>query len=467
MSFVLTKAVDTSKVFVIRRSRLESRWDPNYYRCMKIYRDKVKDCAFPIERLSRSLALVQYGISERATEEPVGVPMLRMINLQSDTWDLSSLKYIQMTDEEKKPYLLKQGDLLFNRTNSKELVGKCNAFNLPGEYVFASYLIRVRLKLGTLLPDYVTAFLSSPLGRIQIDAVSRQIAGMTNINAEEIRELHIPALDGPAQARVVKAWQTAIQERDQTIDKARTIFASINDVLLDDLGIPRKPEPLNTIASRIFRRSLSEVSGGRLDPVANQEKRKLLEKAIHSSKYTVHQLRDLVDSRKTLVNEIVDGESYIGLENIDGESGDFKTTTDKETVGTAIRFISGQILFPKLRPYLNKTHLATSDGICSTEFHVFTSSGVSGDYLAAFLRSNAIVGITSLLMTGNTLPRLQMSDIERLPIIVPPIHVQKSICAKIAKLQVSARALRLRAFSDLEKAKQKIEALILGKAVVE
>jgi hypothetical protein len=91
--------------------------------------------------------------------------------------------------------------LPFNRTNSKELVGKCGIFSLTGEYVFASYLIRVRLKHGTLLPDYVTAFLSSSFGRIQIDAVSRQIAGMTNINAEEIRELLIPILDHTTQEK--------------------------------------------------------------------------------------------------------------------------------------------------------------------------------------------------------------------------------------------------------------------------
>ena len=138
----------------------------------------------------------------------------------------------QMTDEEKKPYLIKQGDILFNRTNSKELVGKANVFNLPGEYVFASYLIRVRLKKGTLLPDYVTAFLSSLPGRIQIDAISRQIAGMTNINAEEIRELLIPAPSEVVQKKVVQAWQAAIQNRDQTFDKARSILATIDDVPL-------------------------------------------------------------------------------------------------------------------------------------------------------------------------------------------------------------------------------------------
>jgi hypothetical protein len=112
-----------TKIFRKDRSELQDRWDPNYYRWMAEYRNRMKNCPFPIQPLKQSLARVQYGISERATEEPIGVPMLRMINLQDDTWDLSDLKYIHMTEREKKPYLLRTGDILFNRTNSKELVG--------------------------------------------------------------------------------------------------------------------------------------------------------------------------------------------------------------------------------------------------------------------------------------------------------------------------------------------------------
>src|SRR5665213_3495987 len=143
MTFDVDIASDRPNVVLTDWSQLEGRWDPNYYRCMLQFRERVKDCPFPIEPMKRSLARVQYGISERATEEPVGVPMLRMINIQDDTWDLSDLKYIQMTEKQMRPYLLQEGDILFNRTNSKELVGKCGVFNLPGEYVFASYLIRV------------------------------------------------------------------------------------------------------------------------------------------------------------------------------------------------------------------------------------------------------------------------------------------------------------------------------------
>jgi type I restriction enzyme, S subunit len=181
------------------------RWDPNYAKHMAEFVAKLKGCSHPVRKLKEFLSEVQYGISERATAENVGVPMLRMLNLQERGWTLADLKYIAMSDAEMEPYLLNKGDILFNRTNSKELVGKCSVFDLEGKYVFASYLMRVSLKPNVqLIPEFVVAYIASSLGRIQIDAVSRQIAGMTNINAEEVRELLIPVPSQKIQERISK-----------------------------------------------------------------------------------------------------------------------------------------------------------------------------------------------------------------------------------------------------------------------
>jgi type I restriction enzyme, S subunit len=108
------------------------------------------------------------------------------------------------------------GRILFNRTNSKELVGKCNVFDMDEPFVFASYLMRVRLRPNAeLLPGFVVAYMASSLGRIQIDAVSRQIAGMTNINAEEVRELLVPIPPKSVQAHICKQIDTIRQQARQ------------------------------------------------------------------------------------------------------------------------------------------------------------------------------------------------------------------------------------------------------------
>ena len=59
---------------------------------MDLFLKQISSCQFPIEKLWESLSFVQYGISERAINEVVGVPMLRMLNLQGGEWDLSDLE---------------------------------------------------------------------------------------------------------------------------------------------------------------------------------------------------------------------------------------------------------------------------------------------------------------------------------------------------------------------------------------
>lgn len=102
----------------------------------------------------RSLCLVdgQYGTSEKASSNPDAVPVLRMGNLIDGRIDWTNLVYIDMHDAELAKYLLAPGDLLFNRTNSAELVGKTAVFDVEREAVFASYLIRFRLDPSLLIP---------------------------------------------------------------------------------------------------------------------------------------------------------------------------------------------------------------------------------------------------------------------------------------------------------------------------
>lgn len=116
-------------------------------------------------------------------------------------------------------------------------------------------------------------------------------------------------------------------------------------------------------------------------------------------------------------------------------TGEYIRTTEKESISSAAVFKKGDILFPKLRPYLNKVHRAEFAGKCSTEFHVFEAKNVNADFLTIMLRSNMVVAQTKHLMTGNTLPRLQTFDIENIIIPLPSIEVQEEIVKLYTKAQ--------------------------------
>jgi type I restriction enzyme S subunit len=186
---------------------------------------------------------------------------------------------------------------------------------------------------------------------------------------------------------------------------------------------------------------------GRIDPQQYHSERIETVKRLRINNEIV-KLKDVVCSAKKTTTDIKASDIYIGLENIVSNTGEYIATTDKQSISSANIFKRGSILFPKLRPYLNKVHLAEFDGVCSTEFHVFNSRSFDNEFLSIYLRSDIIVNQTKHLMTGNTLPRLQTEDINNLPVPKLPIDLQLQIVdfykkANIVKLQKEAEAKAL------------------------
>jgi len=149
---------------------------------------------WPIKQL-RDVTLEQvYGSSAKATAGlHNGVPIVRMGNICDGRVDLSrGVKYLPREHPDVERYTLHPGDLLFNRTNSPELVGKSGVFTgAAGEACFASYLIRVRLGEGCL-PEWAALYLNGPQGRRWAAAVRTQQVGQANINGTKLASLPLP-----------------------------------------------------------------------------------------------------------------------------------------------------------------------------------------------------------------------------------------------------------------------------------
>ncbi len=141
------------------------------------------------------------------------IPMLRMTNIVNGEINSDRLKYLPrkcaITDKEPDKWLLRKGDFLINRTNSRELVGKSAVFNLDGDYTYASYIIRYRFDTTKVLPEYVNILFMLPIVRMQIDILSKQTAGQCNINGDEIGAIRIPVSPIPKQKAIIKRYYSA------------------------------------------------------------------------------------------------------------------------------------------------------------------------------------------------------------------------------------------------------------------
>ncbi len=145
----------------------------------------------------------QYGLSEEAGSSG-RYPMLRMMNIGAGKVVENNLKYIDLSDAEFERYRLLSGDVLFNRTNSYELVGRTGLYDLDGEHVFASYLVRLRTNDKLLLPEYLTVFLNCEVGRRQVMAFATRGVSQANVNASSLQKVVVPLPPIEHQRKVVE-----------------------------------------------------------------------------------------------------------------------------------------------------------------------------------------------------------------------------------------------------------------------
>jgi len=157
-------------------------------------------------RLGAVTKRMQYGTSEKASMDPSGIPVLRMGNIQEGRIVFNDLKYFPWDWPQVDEFLLGNGDVLFNRTNSAELVGKTAVYreHYP-KAVFASYLIRVETYKVVYDPEVLSFFINSFYGRQYMSAVVSQQVGQANVNGMKLSLMPIPLI--PYQEQVVLRQQ--------------------------------------------------------------------------------------------------------------------------------------------------------------------------------------------------------------------------------------------------------------------
>jgi type I restriction enzyme, S subunit len=153
-----------------------------------------------------------YGSAAKSSKSG-SVPVLRMGNIQDGRLDWTDLVYTSVPAEITK-YKLTTGDVLFNRTNSPELVGKTAVYRGERDAIYAGYLIRVRCT-DRLLPDYLNYCLNSPAGRDYCWRVKSDGVSQSNINAKKLAafEFGLPGIE--EQHEIVRRVETLFTYADR------------------------------------------------------------------------------------------------------------------------------------------------------------------------------------------------------------------------------------------------------------
>lgn len=152
--------------------------------------------------LGRHLKTVQYGLSVKG--QPSGnTPILRM-NCQVDGKVVfRKLQYVDLDDKTLSAFRVRDGDLLFNRTNSAELVGRTALFRSNKEAVFASYLIRLTLDEAIWMPEFVNYFMNMDGTQAEVKKLASRGVSQANISASKLKEFLVPKPDPAEQGEIV------------------------------------------------------------------------------------------------------------------------------------------------------------------------------------------------------------------------------------------------------------------------
>ncbi|WP_443933196.1 restriction endonuclease subunit S [Phascolarctobacterium succinatutens] len=213
-SFAVRKAAILHKAFT---GELTKQWRRE---------NGVSDESWEEKTIGEICSSLKYGTSKKSSDDGE-VVVLRMGNLQNGEIDWSNLAYTS-DEEDIKKYLLKSGDVLFNRTNSPELVGKTSIYRGEMPAIYAGYLIKLDYEKNIVVGDYLNYYLNSSKAKEYYMQVKTDGVSQSNINAKKIGEFEIPLPTLPEQHEIVRLIDDLLARERSAQQATEQALASID-----------------------------------------------------------------------------------------------------------------------------------------------------------------------------------------------------------------------------------------------
>lgn len=404
--------------------------------------------------IGRYLISTQYGVSKDMNADGYGYPIYRMNEIHYSLCDLTTEKYVELTSEEFKAVKLNSRDVLFNRTNSFELVGRTGVYYDSGiPQTFASYLVRLIPDNIHIYSEYLAAFLSTRFGVQEIRRRARQSISQTNVNPEEVKAIEIPLFKRDFQEAIRTCYEKAHKLRRDSAKK----YIEADTILARKMGIDKTT--ISNDATAIKTLSASLASSGRLDAEYYQPKYEAIAQKLNTSE-TVLSLCKLYD--KNFAPQDKESYQYIELADV-GQSGDISDVDiqyGSDLPARARRIVKlGQIIVSSVEGSLQSCALITDEydgALCSTGFYVLDSDCINSETLLVLFKSEPIQALMKQRCSGTILTAISKDELLSMPLPMIDEDVQKVIAAKVQE----SFALRKQSKQLLEYAKQAVEMAI-------
>lgn len=468
------------RFFITSWSRLELRHDTDYY-LPRHYQllEHLQRSKHPKKRLyeiSRHIVDGPFGSAIKAEDYvEVGVPFIRVADVTHGDGTIQTDEMIFISKEAHqsiKRSTAYPGDVVIAKTGAT--MGAASV--VPDDIVEANIRGDLALvgKLGSRLDaDYLSTFINTDIG---YKLFWRLNSGSTRgrVVISNLKKLPVVWPTPDVRALVVGKIDEGRRQKNSKLAEAGALLTSIDDYLLDELGITLPPKPEKSINKRMFRATASDLGGWRFDARVHQYDFNLLSTAFPNAKLgTICAINPKTVFRGLTENDPV---SFVPMDAISDRLGLIdkrQTRILGENVGYT-SFREGDLLWAKITPCMENGKSAVAEGLHngfgygSTEYHVLRSPDDSLDmgYLHTLLRMKRVRKAAVRFFTGSSgHQRVDADFLRTLELPVPPLDTQKAIAAEARDRVEQAVKLEHEANAELERAKADIEAILLGEAV--
>ena len=415
----------------------------------------------------------QYGTSEKSS--PTGrIAVLRMGNLQAGEILYDNLAFTSNATEIAR-YQLIAGDLLFNRTNSAEHVGKTSIYRGNQEAIFAGYLIRFHPILTS--SEFMNYVMNSSYHHSFCQTVKSDAVNQSNINAQKLSCFLFPLPPIDEQERIANQVESLLKYIDGIDENAVSLENTISfarqkilDLAIRGKLVPQDPndEPASELLKKIKAEKETLIKSGKL-------KRDKHESFIFRGDDNCYY--EQIDGKRTDITEdipfdipeswcwcrlsalcdygscqsldagVIPGDAWVlDLEDIEKETGRLLcriTKRDRPSASSKHVFHKGNVLYSKLRTYLNKVLVADQDGYCTSEILPLDfGKYVLPEYARSVLMSRMFLDYTAQCGYGVKMPRLGTEDGRKALFPLPPLREQARIVGSILSLKTILMSLQ-------------------------
>ena len=474
-SYSISSTLNKRRVFILQKSELEKRFDPQFY----INRVKIKN-SVKLSTLVKVKGGKRIPKGKYYSETPTEYQYLRVSDMQDFgliNWD--GLKFIpEDVYYFLERYKVEKGDVIISIAGT---VGKTALIEKEIKNTILTEncaVLEIRDK-SKLLPKYLHILLELSTSRRQIELGFIQTT-IPKLGFDKIEQLQLPEIPSiNKQLEIIAFYDKSISQKQKNEAEADKLLSSIDDYLLKELGIKLPEPPENTLKNRLFTVSLNELSGSRFDPHFHQEKFKQLDENLEKGKFPISNLKKqsvLITSGATPLSK---GDAYtedksIGIPfirsgeigNIDFDDCIYIKPEIHNTMLKSSQLKNGDLLIAIVGATIGEVGIYNHDREANIN-QAIALVRLNDEVLPVFAKDFFKSSIGSFILDRAKRPvaraNINLDEIGILPIPVPPLDKQKEIAEHITGIRQQAQQLKDKTTELLKKASEEIEEILIGK----